>query len=74
MTQPEQPPRELIRELEEAGAFVTWQQLPQQCDLCHEIDELRPYGPNGEVICYKCATSSPEMEAAVDAKMKEYLG
>jgi hypothetical protein len=27
---------------------------PQQCDLCGKIDELRPYGPNGEAICFEC--------------------
>ena len=27
---------------------------PQQCDLCGKIDELRPYGKNGEKICYDC--------------------
>ncbi len=26
----------------------------QQCDLCGKIAELRPYGPNGECICYEC--------------------
>ena len=26
----------------------------QQCDLCGEIAELRPYGPNGEAICFSC--------------------
>ena len=27
---------------------------PQQCDFCGKIAELRPYGPNGECICYEC--------------------
>jgi len=26
----------------------------QQCDFCGKIAELRPYGPKGECICYKC--------------------
>jgi len=26
----------------------------KQCDLCGELAELRPYGKNGECICYKC--------------------
>jgi len=26
----------------------------QQCDLCGKVDELRPYGPNGEKICPDC--------------------
>ena len=27
---------------------------PQQCDLCGTIAELRPYGRNGEMICFDC--------------------
>lgn len=25
-----------------------------KCELCGKIDETRPYGPNGEEICYEC--------------------
>ena len=25
---------------------------PQQCDLCGKVAELRPYGPNGECVCF----------------------
>lgn len=28
---------------------------PQQCDLCAGVAELRPYGPNGECVCFDCA-------------------
>lgn len=31
----------------------------QQCDMCGNIDELRPYGPNGEKICYDCGMKDP---------------
>lgn len=31
------------------------EELPQQCDLCGKIAELRPYGPNGEAVCFECA-------------------
>lgn len=27
---------------------------PQQCDDCGEIKELRPYGPNGSMVCFQC--------------------
>ncbi len=33
---------------------------PQQCDLCGKIAELRPYGPNGECICFECGEKNPE--------------
>lgn len=26
----------------------------QQCDLCGRIRELRPYGQNGECVCFDC--------------------
>lgn len=25
-----------------------------KCELCGKVDELRPYGPNGERICFDC--------------------
>jgi hypothetical protein len=31
-----------------------------KCDLCGKIDELRPYGPRGENICFDCAQKDPE--------------
>jgi hypothetical protein len=24
------------------------------CDLCDKVAETRPYGPNGEEICFQC--------------------
>lgn len=27
---------------------------PQSCDLCGKAAELRPYGPKGEWVCFKC--------------------
>lgn len=34
------------------------------CQLCQKPAELRPYGPNGESICFDCSQSTPEMQAA----------
>jgi hypothetical protein len=25
-----------------------------KCELCGKVDELRPYGPKGEAICFEC--------------------
>ena len=33
---------------------------PERCEFCHRIDELRPYGPNGENICFECAMRDEE--------------
>jgi hypothetical protein len=27
---------------------------PGTCELCGKIEELRPYGPNGEKVCFEC--------------------
>jgi hypothetical protein len=39
-----------------------------KCQLCGKAAELRPYGPNGEWICYECgmkdkATTTKQMAA-----------
>lgn len=31
------------------------------CELCGKKDELRPYGPRGERICWDCGQKDPEM-------------
>ena len=36
------------------GGIIIETELPQQCDLCGVIAELRPYGPNGEAVCFDC--------------------
>jgi len=32
----------------------------QQCDLCGKIAELRPYGPNGECVCFECGMKNED--------------
>lgn len=38
------------------------------CELCGVVDELRPYGPNGERICYDCGQINP---ALTEQKIRE---
>jgi ribosomal protein L37AE/L43A len=33
---------------------VIQKRAPQKCELCAEMAELRPYGPNGEWVCFPC--------------------
>jgi uncharacterized paraquat-inducible protein A len=42
------------------GGLVIEPEKPQQCDLCGAIAELRPYGPNGEAICFDCGMKNRE--------------
>lgn len=30
------------------------------CELCGKVDELRPYGPHGEKICFDCGMKDKE--------------
>jgi hypothetical protein len=45
---------------------------PQQCDLCGKIEELRPYGPKGEMVCFACAMK--DKPAAQRAFRQHVLG
>lgn len=40
------------------------------CELCGKIDELRPYGPNKENICFACGMKDQETtDRMLDARM-----
>lgn len=39
------------------------------CDLCGKVDELRPYGPNGELICYDCGMKNKEVTNRMMARI-----
>jgi hypothetical protein len=46
------------------------------CELCDQLRELRPYGPNGENVCLPCAEKDPaalseRMGKALDVKLAE---
>jgi hypothetical protein len=41
------------------GVAVSYREKSQQCDLCGKVAELRPYGQNGECICFPCAMKDP---------------
>lgn len=45
---------------------------PQACEMCGVIDECRPYGPNGEQICYECATTKCDQKQ-VEARMAHHI-
>ena len=47
-------------------------ETPQQCDLCGKVAELRPYGPNGECVCFDCGMK--DMEAARRGFRRHVLG
>ena len=40
------------------------------CEMCGKVDELRPYGPNYERICFDCAMQNEEL---TKQRMDEYI-
>ena len=47
---------------ERIGNLIIIKEEPNDvCDLCGNVDELRPYGPKGELICYNCGMKSEEV-------------
>jgi len=39
------------------------EQPPGRCDLCGAVKETRPYGPNGENVCFECGPGSGDPAA-----------
>jgi len=35
-------------------------QPPGRCELCGAVKETRPYGPNGEEVCFPCGMKDEE--------------
>lgn len=42
------------------GTIIIEEEPDFLCFLCGKIDETRPYGPNGEEICFNCGMKDPE--------------
>jgi hypothetical protein len=51
-------PRQIITEPEESA----------KCELCGVEEELRPYGPNRERICFRCMLKNQETAKAIFRK------
>lgn len=49
---------------------IITEEPPQRCEMCGIIEETRPYGPEGEEICYDCGMKNPE---TTEQKMLTYL-
>ena len=40
--------------------FIAEDKFHEACELCGAVKELRPYGPNGEEVCFQCAMKDEE--------------
>lgn len=43
------------------------------CCYCPQTKDLRPYGPKGAWICFRCATATPEREAEAHRQLGALL-
>ena len=48
----------------ENNVFIIEEQDAEVCEYCGNIAELRPYGRNGENICYSCGMKDEETTTA----------
>lgn len=53
-----------------SGRGFIQQEPMQRCEMCGVIDECRPYGPNGEQICFDCGMKDEE---TTTRKMEQYI-
>ena len=53
-----------------SGRGFIKEESPQRCEMCGIIEETRPYGPNGEEICFDCGMKD---EKTTTRKMEEYI-
>ena len=55
-----------------SGRGIIAEEPPQRCEMCGVIEECRPYGPNGEEICFDCAINKVG-EETIKKRMAEYI-
>ena len=53
-----------------SGRGVLAVEPPQACELCGKFEETRPYGPNGERVCFECGMKDKE---AADRGWRRYV-
>ncbi len=52
------------------GVFIIEGEDDRKCELCGKVSECRPYGPNGEDICYECGIKDEDgVIKRIQAKM-----
>ena len=44
-----------------SGLGFIAQEPDGECEMCGVVDELRPYGPNYERICFECGMKNEEL-------------
>lgn len=53
-----------------SGRGIIAAEEDQECQLCGTFEECRPYGPNGEQVCFDCGMKD---EAKTKERMMKYI-
>jgi len=53
-----------------SGPGIIEAERPDFCRMCGKHDETRPYGPNGEEICFDCGMKD---EATTSKMFRRYV-
>jgi hypothetical protein len=65
----------LVVEAIDRGRLIQ-EQPPGRCELCGAVRETRPYGPNGEGVCFPCGpgSSDPAAVRAAEQAFERRIG
>jgi hypothetical protein len=56
----------------ESGRVIEHSAAPAKCEYCGNLEELRPYGPKHERICFDCAMKDEKTTARMfDKQFKQ---
>lgn len=50
------------------GTVIIQAEEDDECEFCKKFDELRPYGPNRERICFDCAMKDEKTTERIMAR------
>ena len=53
-----------------SGPGIIMTEPAQMCELCGVVEECRPYGPNGEQICFNCGQKDKD---TTEKRMAQYI-
>jgi hypothetical protein len=61
---------DIILPVNDNAVVIAADPFHEPCQLCGKVAELRPYGPNGEYVCFACGMTD---EAAAKAQFSKRL-
>lgn len=53
-----------------SGPFLIEAETNGECEICGAVAETRPYGPEGEEVCFTCGMKDPD---AADRGIRKFV-